>query len=144
MRVETLLGEVATDAFNARGHGGRPPERFDTYVRWANNAAARLRNQVTDAQIDRLVVTRAYYALVALTREPSPHIGEMVDRELDARYADLEAARPALATVRARWPSAAFVVLDTSVFVSHPDKIEDVDSDRGRRCVRDLSTWSSP
>lgn len=125
--VESVLREVATEAFNARGQGGRPPERVDAYLRWANIAASRLRNQVTDAEIDRLVLTRAYYALVVLTREPTPQIGEMVDRELNARLTDLEAAQEALAALRGRWPAAAFVVLDTSVFITHPDKIEEID-----------------
>lgn len=125
--VQTALRNVATDASNARSRGGRPPERVDAYLRWANSAAAALRNQVTPAEVDRLVLTRAYYALVGLTREPSPHVGEMVDRELDARQAELEAGREALARLRARWPAAAFVVLDTSVFINHPDKLEVLD-----------------
>jgi hypothetical protein len=125
--VEAMLREVAADALNARNAGGLPRERVDTYLRWANNTALRLRNQVADTETDRLVLTASYYALVVLTREPSPQIGEMVDRELAGRAADLDAAAKALARLRSRWPEGALIVLDTSVFIAHPDKIEDMD-----------------
>lgn len=125
--VESTLRQVASDAFNARAEGGLPRERVDSYLRWANLAASRLWNQVDGHEIERLVLTRAYYALVVLTREPSPQIGEMVDRELAARLADLNAAEEALGQVRKRWPAGSLVVLDTSVFLNHPNKLEFID-----------------
>src|SRR4051794_7876781 len=83
--VLEVLREVGSDAYNARGAGGTPAARVDAYLKWANRAALRLRNQVTPAEIDRLVLTPVYFAVVALTREPTAHIGELVDRELDDR-----------------------------------------------------------
>lgn len=125
--VERALRDVATDAFNVRGAGGRPAERVDTYLRWANNAATRLRNLVADPEIDRLILTRAYYALVVLTREPTPQIGQMVDRETDARISELEAAAESLKKLREHWPVGAIVVLDTSVYIEHADKFLEID-----------------
>ncbi|HET7665445.1 MAG TPA: hypothetical protein VFK56_05090, partial [Mycobacterium sp.] len=53
--VLDVLREVGTDAYNARGAGGTPAARVDKYLKWANRTALRLRNQVTAAEIDRLV-----------------------------------------------------------------------------------------
>ncbi len=125
--VAVALREVGMQASNARGGGGPPPERVDAYLRWANGAARQLRNQVAQEDINRLVLTPVYFALVALGREPSPHVGDLVDRELEARGADLEAAAEELRARSATWPAAAFLVADTSVFMHHPDKIEDLD-----------------
>jgi hypothetical protein len=125
--VAVALREIGVEASNARGGGGRPPERVDSYLRWADAAARRLRNQVTQESINRLVLTPVYFALVPLGREPSPHAGDLVDRELETRGADLEAAAGELRQLSARWPAAAFLVADTSVFMQHPEKVEDLD-----------------
>lgn len=73
--VALTLRESGIEASNARGCGGRPPERVDAYLRWTNAAARRLRNLVTPESMSRLVLTPVYFALVSLSREPSPHVG---------------------------------------------------------------------
>lgn len=120
--VAAALREIGMEASNARGGGGRPPERVDAYLRWANAAARRLRNQVTQESINRLVFTPG------ISRRPhsaaSPPAGDLVDRELETRGADLDAAAGELRQLAARWPAAAFLVADTSMFVQHPGKVE--------------------
>ncbi len=125
--VAVALREIGMQASNARGGGGRPPERVDAYLRWANYAARQLRNQITQDDISRLVLSPVYFALVSLGREPSPFVGDLVDRELELRGSDLEAAAEELRRISAEWPAAAFLVADTSVFMQHPEKLEDLD-----------------
>src|SRR4051794_23554169 len=104
--VPDALREVASDAYNARSTGGRPGARLDAYLQWANRSALRLRNQLSTAEMDRLVLTPVYYALIGLAGEPTVHVGELVDRELDERVSTLEAADRELRAVRDRWPRA--------------------------------------
>ncbi len=125
--VAAVLREIAIDASNARNTTGRLPELIDAYLRWANLAATQLRNQVTPNEVNRLVLTPVYYAMITLTREPTPMIGSLISRELDERIADIEAARSALEGLERRWPFETFVVADTSVFMQHTDKLEDWD-----------------
>lgn len=125
--VADVLREVASDAFNARSTGGQPPARLDAYLKWGNRSALRLRNQLSSAEIERLVLTPVYYALIGLTGQPTVHVGELVDRELDERVSIMETADRELRAVREHWPRAVFAVADTSVFMHHPDKLEDID-----------------
>jgi rRNA-processing protein FCF1 len=100
--------------------------RHDQYLTWANEAARHLRNQISDADIEQLIFTRRYW--LVLSSPPEPHLANVIDMELDERSAALQEAHDALEAQYVRWSGdAAFVVPDTSVFIEHPDKLEDLD-----------------
>ncbi len=59
------LGGAQLAADNLRGsHRGRAHAQLMAYLEWATEAAGSLRHQVRDADIDRLVLTRRYQALL--------------------------------------------------------------------------------
>lgn len=126
--VLNALQEIQSKAANTRT---RPPNglmntRHHQYLTWANEAAQRLRNQISDADIERLIFTRRYW--LVLSSPPEPHLVDMINMELDERATALKEARDALEAQYVRWSGdAVFVVPDTSVFIEHPDKLEDID-----------------
>jgi len=69
---ETLfkaLQSVYTDAYNLRGGGGAARnayERLLAYLEWTSTAVRMLSNQVTNSDLDRLVLTERYRLLAGL------------------------------------------------------------------------------
>lgn len=104
--------------------------RLLRYLEWATEAARMLRHQISEADIDRLVLTSRYRALLSscgtLTGERL--INNLVDLELAERAQALEEAASELQELISRWPSSEhFVVADSSFYIHHPDKLEDLD-----------------
>jgi len=95
-----------------------------------------LGNQVSNCDLDRLVLTERYRLLLAglvgtmtSTERPVQRVlNGLVSLELDDRVADFEAAIKALQGKVARWSGCGhYVVPDTSFYIHHKDKLEDVD-----------------
>jgi hypothetical protein len=126
--LQRALLEVSTAAYNARGAGVHVSDRYGVYIRWARDAVRALSRLVSPGDIDRLVRTRAYWAL----QTPSTTVGDgvvaLIDNELDERVAELEQVHKTVAAEIARWSRPGeFVVADTSFYIQHPSKLEDVD-----------------
>jgi hypothetical protein len=103
-------------------------DRYNNYVGWANEAARMLRTQVKGADVERLVLTRRYWLLQSLAGDVVGPVGDLVDTELDDRQAALSEAIDALRRQIQRWsPLGRFVVLDTNIYIEHPDKLEAID-----------------
>lgn len=127
------------NAYNLRGGGGTARnayERLLAYVEWTSAAVRMLGKQVSNADLDRLVLTERYRLLLAglvdtmtSTERPVQRVvNGLVSLELDERVADLEAAIKALQSQIARWSAYEhYVVPDTSFYIHHKDKLEDVD-----------------
>jgi len=123
--LRDALRDVHTEVFNLRGSGASG--RYVAYLKWANNSARALANQISAADIDRLVLTRRYWVLQSLPSNFASSVG-LLDLELDERVTALEEARQELDQQISLWSSlGAFVVADTSVYIQHPQKIEEVD-----------------
>jgi hypothetical protein len=122
------LQEVRFGAVNARGAGGDNIHRYNAYVRWASEAGRMLRSQVVSADLERLVYTRRFWTLQAHPTPATEAVGRLVDAELDERVAELEAAWKAVDQQIKRWSRhGVFVVADSSFYIKHPQKLEELD-----------------
>jgi hypothetical protein len=133
------LQSVYTDAYNLRGGGGAARntyERLLAYVEWTSAAVRMLGNQVSNSDLDSLVLTGRYRLLLAglvgtmtSTEQPVQRVlNGLVSLELDERTEDFEAAIKALQDQIARWSGYGhYVVPDTSLYIHHKDKLEDAD-----------------
>ena len=133
------LQSVYTDVYNLRGGGGAARnayERLLAYVEWTSAAVRMLGNQVSNSDLDRLVLTERYRLLLAglvgtmtSTEQPVQRVlNGLVSLELDERAEDFEAAVKALQGQIARWSGYGhYVVPDTSFYIHHKDKLEDAD-----------------
>jgi rRNA-processing protein FCF1 len=97
------------------------------YVAWANEQAEVLRNQIRPTDIDRLINTPRFWRLVELGDRGGLAVQDFLRAELTEQAQVWEQAWLALQTEINRWRSDAYViVVDTSVFIHHPDKIRDI------------------
>ncbi len=98
---------VYTDVYNLRGGGGAARnayERLLAYVEWTSAAVRMLGNQVSNSDLDRLVLTERYRLLLSGlagtmtgTERPVQRVlNGLVSLELDERVEDFEAAVKAL------------------------------------------------
>ncbi len=132
--LRTTLDTVRTDASNLRGaHSGNAYDRLLKYLDWATGAVRSLSYQISDSDISRLILTRRYEALLAgaghlAGTEQQRFVNGVVSLELDERVAALDEAIKALDELTKRWGRrSAFVVADSSLYIEHTDKLEDLD-----------------
>ncbi|MFJ6846474.1 PIN domain-containing protein [Streptomyces griseoluteus] len=127
------LDRAHTAAANLQGAG---PEtaytRLLSYLNWATDAADHLRYSVSDADLDRLVLTRRYHALLAGSGtlkggEQERLINGLVNLEVAERVQALGDAVQDLKKQIERWQGVDyFVVADTSFYCHNPAKLADV------------------
>jgi hypothetical protein len=110
-----------------------------------------LRSQIRATDIDRLVLTKRYELLLSMIAGLTPEVSRTVDvhparvfhvaparqhavvndllvTELEERTGAFDEACKALEQQIVRWSrSGMFVGLDTSVYLTHPDKLEELD-----------------
>jgi len=130
------LRSVHDEAFNLRGGGPQGAhKRLLAYLEWTSNAVRMLGNQVSSADLERLVLTRRYELLLSgvgtmtgTEVEVQRVVNGLVSLELDQRVAAFDEAIKALADQIGRWSrSGAFVVPDSSFYIEHPEKLEVTD-----------------
>jgi hypothetical protein len=122
------LTDVHNQAMNARGGGGDLVGRYNAYMRWAHESVRVLRRQVTPDSLDRLVLTRTYWALQAQAASVVGPVGELVETELEDRVTVLDQARQDLDREIARWSRPGLlVVADSSFYIHHAEKLEQLD-----------------
>jgi rRNA-processing protein FCF1 len=130
------LQSVRGEAFNLRGGGpATAHQRQLAYLEWAGRAVRMLGNQIAGADLDRLVLTKRYELLLSgagtmmsIEKEAQRVVNDLVSLELDQRVEAFDAAIQALDQQIKRWSGYAhFVVPDTSFYIEHTDKLEDVD-----------------
>lgn len=66
--LRELLGQVHLDVTNLAGGGGpgKAQDRVGVYLEWVTSAVQRLGNQISAADLDRLVLTPGYDRLLAV------------------------------------------------------------------------------
>jgi rRNA-processing protein FCF1 len=131
------LQSVHTDAFNLRGGGGPASayKRLLAYLEWTSNAVRIIGNQISPADLTRLVLTKRYELLLAgagtlsgTEMEVQRVVNGLVSLELDERVEAFDAAVKALDRQIKRWSAYGhYVVLDTSFYIEHKEKLEEVD-----------------
>ncbi|MBM9510014.1 hypothetical protein ITX44_36755 [Streptomyces sp. KK5PA1] len=128
------LRDVHTTAMNARGAGPfNSYQRLLHYLEWATDSARRLRDQISDADLDHLIFTRRHAALLdgvghLAGADQQRLVNGLVDQELAERELAFAAAFMDLQNQIDRWDGQqAFVIADTSFYVQHPVKFDQVD-----------------
>ncbi|GGQ94657.1 PIN domain-containing protein [Kitasatospora griseola] len=105
------------------------------YLEWVSDSIYSLEGVVSPADLDRLILTRRHDQLLAGAADlGAAHMMrvtyQLVQLELSQRSRALKAAVDDLqASIRKwdRWESFDYVlVFDTSVFIQHPDKLEEI------------------
>lgn len=119
-----------------------------SYLSWANDAVRVLRSQVRSDDIRLLILTRGYYSLLTMVghgyREMAfqhgrkviqpqadvedPLLNDLLGLELEERAATFREVVKTLDAQIKRWSRpGSFVMLDTGVYINHPDKLKDMD-----------------
>jgi PIN domain len=128
--VEGSLSLATIDLININAHSGM--EMYNEYIGWANAQVRMLRGQISSADLDRLVLTRAYWSL----RDMNPtalgnNLTETVRRELEAQKITIDAAINELRIERQRWHGRGMepiaLVLDTGVIEFYADALHETD-----------------
>ncbi|GHE76343.1 MULTISPECIES: PIN domain-containing protein [Streptomyces] len=128
--VEALT-TIRTDVGNLQGpFSGTAYSRLVRYLRWATGSARRLRNQIRPEDVNRLVLTRRYDALLSgasgglAGSHQEGFLNDLITLELEERVADLDEAIDTLQHRLSRWDRAGvFVVADSSVYMQHETKL---------------------
>ncbi|MGW2116025.1 PIN domain-containing protein [Streptomyces zhihengii] len=115
-------------------HPGTAYKWLVAYLRWAAEAARHLRNQLRDSDIDRLVLTRRYDALLAgassglAGSHQQGFLNDLLNLEFSHRLEDFDEA---IKSLRGRMEHfderGLLVVADTSVYIKHAAKLEEWD-----------------
>jgi hypothetical protein len=131
------LREVRDRACHLRGGGGSAPAqaRNASYLEWATDTVQQLGGQISAADLDRLVLTRAYDRLLSAAGTMTGTdlgtqrvLNGMLGLELTRRADAFEAAIKALEAQIQRWSRpGVFAVADTSAYIEHENKLEDLD-----------------
>lgn len=108
-------------------------QRLLAYLNWSSEAVRLLRRQIRSTDIDRLVLTRRHAALL----DGAGHLGGthqqalvngLVSLELEERVEAFDEAITELEALMERWhPSRRILVPDSTLFIQHSDKFEDMD-----------------
>ncbi len=117
------------------GHQGSAQDKLGAYLEWTANAVRQLARPISPADLDRLVLTPGYGRLLAAfgtvtgtDNATQRALNDLVSLELQLRENDFETARRALDVQIARWSrDGAFMVADTSVYIEHKHKLEELD-----------------
>ncbi|OWV04716.1 hypothetical protein B5D80_19690 [Micromonospora wenchangensis] len=133
--LRSALADVHQQITNLQGNGPREAlERALAYLDWCHEAQRRLRNQVRPAELEYLVPLKAYDVVLAaagafVTRPVGDRlINGLVSTQLDERVSVLKAALDDLAGQVKRFDRRGeLLVLDTNIYMEHPEKIEDWD-----------------
>jgi hypothetical protein len=127
------LSDIQMKASNLRSGVGPLNTAHDwlvKYLEWATEAVEQLRYSVSDADIDRLVLTRRYYVLMDGAarfsgNEQARLVNGLVSLELAERADTLGAAVKALKDRLERWTRHDwFVVADSSFYIHNATRIE--------------------
>ncbi|MEU7961364.1 PIN domain-containing protein [Micromonospora humida] len=135
--LRSILTGLHQQLVNLRGGGGgqRALARVISYIDWAQEARRMLRNQVRPAEAQHLVPTKSWeLALTATTTfasiDPAGErlLNGFVSAELDERIHVLKRALADLTDEMERFTRpGALIILDTTCFIEHRDKLEDLD-----------------
>jgi PIN domain len=132
-----MLGDVHTAVSNLRSGGGpgTAQDRLARYLEWVTSTVQQLGGQVSAADLDRLVLTRGYDRLLSAAGTMTGTdmatqrvVNGLVSLELTQRIDAFDAAVKALEEQIQRWSRhGVFVAPDTSFYIEHESKLEDLD-----------------
>lgn len=124
------LGEMHSRLQNARATAGTGIDVYNAYIRWVNEAVEHLVRIVPTKTLDHLVLTTRYWSLQAqpdtATLQP---VQQLLNVELAERDRAFAAAGADVDAEIRRWNQSPgmLTVLDTSFYITHPEKLEEAD-----------------
>jgi len=123
-----------------RGAGGPADahKRLLEYLKWATFAVQMMADQISDADLRALMLTRRYELLLSgvgtmrgTEMELQRAVSDLVDLEVNQRVDVLESAIKELEAYKDRWTSLGdLIVLDTNFYIVHPAELRDTDLGR--------------
>lgn len=133
--VLTTLREIASALQDADNTHRPDYSRLTAYLEWAANSVHMLERRISASDIDRLVLTRGYERLLTaagslVSAGPGGErvVTGLLNLEFQQRIKALEQAIADLGAQISRWSGElAFVAPDTSVYLEHDDKLENLD-----------------
>ncbi|MDX2544160.1 hypothetical protein ACOT81_21310 [Streptomyces sp. WI04-05B] len=131
--IRQALSGVHATAMNLRRPYGSAFEGLLTYLEWVTESARILRSQISDRDLDQLVFTDRYRALLGSCgtlagTAQQRLVNGVVQLEVDERVDAFEAAVAALDTQIGRWKQReVFVVADSSFYIQNEVKLADID-----------------
>jgi hypothetical protein len=128
--IQNQIGDVTRDLVNLRASAGDTPRAaYDAYIAWANTSVFRLSQQITADSLERLVLTRRYWLLQSMSdQSDGKAVIHLRNAELEERIRVYEIAQNELKDATTRWSRLGrFVVLDTSFYIEHPEKLEEIE-----------------
>lgn len=126
--ILTALRKAELTLVNARGQGGAPDKQMTAYVAWATTQASMLQQYVSRQDVDRLILTRSFYALLDNSTGSFPRGFPLLPGEIEARLAAFQIEIAELADATARWDEGPpLVVLDTNVYIHAPVAFTELD-----------------
>ncbi|MEV7857066.1 PIN domain-containing protein [Streptomyces sp. NPDC088183] len=126
------LQTAQTKASNLNNYSS-PEEYLLSYLTWATEHSRLLESQVRAKDVEALFFTPVYWALLNgaghVAGKLAPKVSnQLIDQEVRQRLADLDRAITSTRDTIHRWPEKiSTLVLDTSFFIEHEKKLEDVD-----------------
>lgn len=126
------LEHIRRELMNARGTSPRLAARHKAYLDAVGEGARLLRGAVRAADVEALLLTRRYWALVEMTVSPNAPenvVNDLLSLEIDDRLLELD---DTIATTREaldRWSVTAgqLVLPDTSFFLNNPRVLKNID-----------------
>ncbi|MDT0449959.1 PIN domain-containing protein [Streptomyces hesseae] len=143
--IRQALTGVHTTAMNLQRPYGSAFEGLLAYLEWATESARMLRSQISDRDLDLLVFTDRYRALLGSCgtlagTAQQRLVNGLVQLEVAERIEAFEAAVAAVDTRIGRWSQReVFVVADSSFYIQNEVKLADVDLHE----VLDVPRWQS-
>jgi hypothetical protein len=137
--VLDVITRIRAEADNATGPGNAGAAgRLAGYLEWAARSARMLHNRVKAADIDRLILTRGYDRLLAAVGSLTGTdtgiqrvLNGLIDIALRLRAEALDEIISDLRSPNPQWcADDLYVVLDTSVYIEHDDRLEKLASPR--------------
>lgn len=132
--IRDALRNARTAADNLLGAGPETAfSRLMRYLNWATDTARMLRHQISDADIDQLVLTRRYQSLLTSCGTLAGSAQErlvngLINLEVDERVKALDEALDTLNEQIERWSGREwFVVADSSFYIQNPDRLSEAD-----------------
>jgi rRNA-processing protein FCF1 len=130
--VLSALQQVHANATNLANRD-IPEANLVRYLTWATDSMQMLRNQIREQDIDVLVRTPGYQALLLGAGQIGGNVAPgltngLIDLEVRQRVEVFDLAIKSFKEQMTRWPeSAAVLVVDTGLFIKHPTKLEEID-----------------
>jgi rRNA-processing protein FCF1 len=128
------LRDVHTSAMNAQSAGPSTAyQRLLTYLEWASDSVRVLRSQVSDTDLDQLILTRRHNVLLdgvghLAGSDQQRLVNGLINQELAERVEVLDDAVNTLQNQIGRWGGqATFVIPDSSFYIHHPTRFDEVD-----------------